>query len=86
MFYSVVYFSPLPFLPSSLSSPPYTPIYIYRGTPAAPLLQVKALCREREINSRQLEKWNSLAMFIILPSVLFWGSASEIWMYIQYLT
>lgn len=36
--------------------PPYTPIYIYRGTPAAPLLQVKALCREREINSQQLEK------------------------------
>lgn len=83
MFYSVVYFSPFPLSPLSSLHPP---IYIYRGTPAAPLLQVKALCREREINSEQLEKWNSLAMFIILPSVLFWGPASEIWMYIQYLT
>lgn len=62
------------------------PIYIYSGTPAAPLQQVKAPCTEREINSEQLEMRNSLAMFIILPSVLFCGSASKIWMHIQYLT
>lgn len=62
------------------------PVYIYSGTTAAPLPQVKALCMEREINSEQLEMGNSLAMFIILPSVLFCGSAGEIWMNIQYLT
>lgn len=40
----------------------------------------------KEINSEQLEKRNSLAVFIILPSVMFCGAASKKWMHIQYLT
>lgn len=50
---------------SSPASLPPSYLYLPRDS-EAPLLQVKALCWEIKINSWQLEKWNSLAMFIVL--------------------